>query len=526
MAASLDPALTYTPLPEIPKIVSKARQVFESNLTLPISFRKAQLRALHRCVVDNTDAFAQAVHKDLGKPPTEVQLAEIAGLLKEAAEMHDKLDTLAKDEYVKVDLINAYDKVHIANQPYGVATIISPWNYPVVLALSPLIGAIAAGCVSVIKPSEVTPHTAAILGQVVPEYVDSRIVYFVQGAVAETTALLAERSDVILYTGNTAVGKIVMSAAAKYLTPVILELGGKSPVILCEDSDLSIAARRIMWGKVLNAGQTCIAPDYVLCPSSIRDTFVSECAKAVNDFLGKDHESSPDMTKIVNKHHFARLSKLLHRQEGVSTSKIAFGGKLDENTRWMQPTVVVGVKAEDPLMEGEIFGPILPIVDCGSVDEAIKFVNDRERPLALYVFTKNQKIIDRVKRSTYSGGFLANDVIMHQVPTELPFGGIGPSGMGAYTGKSSYYAFTHRKGSMIKAQAMEATNSLRYPPYTENKRKILAFLLSAKPTTDTEKFLKLAVYYLTLTSVAFLAYKVCGRDWKNLLLSVVDVSKY
>lgn len=514
-----DVSLTFTSLSEIPKIITKAREVFESGLTLPISYRKAQLRALHQCIQDNENLFAQALYKDFGKHPNEVQLGEIGGVLKDAAYMHDRLDDIAKDEFVKVDFINSSDKVHIHHQPYGVATIIGPWNYPINLVLNPLVGSIAAGCVTIIKPSEVTPHTAAILGQLIPKYVDPRIVYFIQGSIPETTALLAERSDIILYTGNGAVGKIVMSAAAKHLTPVILELGGKSPVILCEDSDLTIAARRIMWGKVLNAGQTCIAPDYVLCPTSVKDKFVIECARAVDDFLGKDHEASPDMARIVNKHHFTRLNKLLNRQKDLSTSKVVVGGKSNESTRWMEPTVVVGCKPDDPLMEGEIFGPILPIIDCPNVDEAIKFINTRERPLALYVFTKNNKVIDRVKRSTYSGGFLANDVITHIIPQETPFGGIGPSGMGSYTGRSSYYAFTHKKTSMIKAQAMEGINSVRYPPYNQQKKKILAILLSAKPTSDTKKFLKMAFYYVNLAGMAFLVYKLGVRYLQKLYAS-------
>ncbi|TPX33770.1 hypothetical protein SmJEL517_g03434 [Synchytrium microbalum] len=487
--------------------MAKAREVFESGITLPIRFRKEQLRALHKCMEDNADAIAKALYKDFGKHPNEVQLAEVGGVQKEAAAMHDRLDALAKDEYVPTEFINASDRVHITNQPFGVVTVIGPWNYPVNLVLNPLVGSIAAGNVTVIKPSEVTPHTAAVLGRILPKYLDPRIVYFVQGAVPETTALLAEKSDLILYTGNGAVGKIVMAAAAKHLTPVVLELGGKSPVILCEDSDLTIAARRIMWGKTLNAGQTCIAPDYVLCPANLRDKFAAECAKAVDEFLGQDHAASPDLTKIVNKHHFARLSKLLTRQSQVASSKVAVGGKSNEATRFFEPTVVVGVKPEDPLMEGEIFGPILPIVDCANVDEAIKFVNARDRPLALYVFTKSEKVIDRVKRATYSGGFLANDVIMHISPQEVPFGGIGPSGMGNYTGKYSYYTFTHRKGSMIKAQNMEFVNQIRYPPYTDAKKNFMAFMLSAKPTSDTQKFINGALYYLGVTAVAFLAYK-------------------
>jgi acyl-CoA reductase-like NAD-dependent aldehyde dehydrogenase len=354
-------------------------------------------------------------------------------------------------------------KARIVPEPLGVVLIIAPWNYPFQLSIGPLIGAIAAGNCAILKPSEVASATSRVLAELVPKYLDRDCIAVVEGGVPETTALLAQELDHIFYTGNGAVGRIVMEAAAKHLTPVTLELGGKSPCIVDRDVDLTTAARRITWGKFFNAGQTCVAPDYLLVHESIKKPLLDKIASMIREFFGDDPQKSADFGRIINARHHKRLTALLD-------SGTAFvGAKTDADDRYIAPTVLTDVSPDSPAMADEIFGPILPVISVSSLDEAIEFVNERPKPLALYVFSNDRDRTRRVVERTSSGGACVNDVLTHLLPHELPFGGVGPSGMGAYHGKASFDTFTHMKSVLEKPFYMDPP--LRYPPYTDGKIK-------------------------------------------------------
>jgi aldehyde dehydrogenase (NAD+) len=343
-----------------------------------------------------------------------------------------------------------------------VALIIAPWNYPLQLSLGPLVGALAAGNCAVLKPSELAPATARLLAERLPGYLDPACVRVVEGEVAETTALLAERFDHIFYTGNGAVGRIVLEAAAKHLTPVTLELGGKSPCYVDASADLAVAARRIAWGKFFNAGQTCIAPDYVLAHAAIRDRLLDLLRATLRDFYGDDPRTSPDYARIVNARHHRRLSALL----GAGT--VVVGGESDEAQRYLAPTVLADVPPDAPVMREEIFGPILPVLAVADADAAIAFVNARPKPLALYLFAADRAVEERVLARTSSGGATVNHVMLHFLVPELGFGGVGPSGMGAYHGRASFEVFSHRKGVLRQSTAIDVP--LLYPPFSDAKK--------------------------------------------------------
>jgi len=337
------------------------------------------------------------------------------------------------------------------------------------LLLSPLVGAVAAGNCAVLKPSEITPHVSAALAKLVPRYLDPSCVALVEGAVAETTALLEQRFDHIFYTGNGRVGRIVMEAAAKHLTPVTLELGGKSPCIVDETADLDVAARRIAWGKFLNAGQTCIAPDYVLVQADREEELVEKLERCVAEFYGEDPAKTDDYGRIVSPAHFRRLAGLL------KDGRIAFGGQTDEEQRYVAPTVLRDVSAEDPVMQDEIFGPILPVIAVKDLDDALEFVGERDKPLALYLFSSDKGAEQRVVEDTSSGGVCVNGTIWHIANPNLPFGGVGPSGQGAYHGRHTFETFSHRKSVVTKTTKIDP--KVVYPPYGRFKTNLVKKLL-------------------------------------------------
>jgi len=341
--------------------------------------------------------------------------------------------------------------------------------------LLPLIGAIAAGNTCVIKPSEVAGETAILLEDLVPRYLDKQAFAVVNGAVPETTALLKERWDLIFYTGNNVVAKIIYEAAAKYLTPVVLELGGKSPVYVDSSSDIDLVSRRLIWGKWTNCGQTCIAPDYVMCTKDVEAKLLERMKVTLKEFYGDNIQASPDMGRIINGRHFQRVKNLM------SSGKIAIGGNMDEKDNYIEPTVVVDCKPSDPAMTEEIFGPVLPFMTVQNEDEAIAHINANEKPLAMYIFSKNRKITDKFLKRTSSGGVTVNDIMMHAAVPVLPFGGVGHSGTGAYHGKFSFDAFSHKRGCMVRAQNMEFVNKLRCPPYTDQKLNILTWVMKKNP---------------------------------------------
>ncbi|KAM7139694.1 aldehyde dehydrogenase family 3 member A2 isoform 1-T2 [Macrochelys suwanniensis] len=444
-------------------IVERARAAFRSGRSRPPAFRLRQLRALERMVTEKETEIAAALHADLHKSECNAYSFEIMGVLGEIALMVDMLPTWVAPQPVSKNIMTLTDEVYIHREPLGVVLVIGAWNYPFVLIMQPLIGAIAAGNAVVIKPSEISENTAKLVAELIPQYIDKDLYPVINGGVTETTELLKERFDHIFYTGSSQVGKIVMEAAAKHLTPVTLELGGKSPCYIDKDCNIEIACRRVTWGKYMNCGQTCIAPDYILCDQSIQNKVVENIKKTLKEFHGEDIKKSPDYERIVSKHHFKRLVTLLEGQ------KIAYGGETDEATCFIAPTILTDVSPESRIMKEEIFGPLLPIVTIKSADEAIQFINQREKPLALYLFSYDKKLIKRMISETSSGGVTANDVIMHYTLPDLPFGGVGNSGMGNYHGKHSFETFSHRRSCLIKSLAMESVNKIRYPPNTQRK---------------------------------------------------------
>ncbi len=439
-------------------VAERARSYFRSGRSKPYAARVEHLRALEAAVRSHEKQFFDAMMTDLGKPPQEAYPAEIGIVYRDIRLSLKHLKSWVRPARQPFPLVFQPASAFVQSEPLGTALIIAPWNYPLQLALSPLVGAIAAGCTAVVKPSEVSAATAQAIDSCLRSaFGEGGLVSVVQGGPEVSTALLAERWDTIFFTGSTKVGQIVMEAAAKHLTPVVLELGGKSPCIVDEDTDLVTTARRIAWGKCYNAGQTCLAPDYVLVHQKVKQRLLDELANAVRDFFGPDPATSKDYGRIINGRHFARLQTLMNG------GRVVTGGQMNEATRYFAPTVLTDVQLNHPLMQEEIFGPLLPVIDVPDIDAAIRFAAERERPLALYVFSRNSATVDRVLNGVLSGGAVVNDTIIHFVGDDLPFGGVGHSGMGAYHGRHSFDAFSHRRSVVSKPFLLDL--KVRYPPY-------------------------------------------------------------
>ena len=451
---------TVTPLDEIPGLVAAARAAFDDGRTRPRSWRVATLQQLRQLFVAHEQRLLDALAADFGKPSFEAWATEIGFVLGDIDHTLAQLDRWMAPEKVATPVAFQPGSSRIVREPLGVACVIAPWNYPVQLLILPMVAAIAAGNAVVGKPSELAPASADAVAALVRE-LDDPAVSIVLGGVAETTELLGQRFDHIMYTGNGRVARIVMRAAAEHLTPVTLELGGKSPAIVTANANLEVASRRIAWGKFINAGQTCIAPDYVLVEREVHDRLVSQLGVRIREFYGDDPQRSPDLTRIVNDAHFHRLEKLLH------SGTAAIGGESDADTRYIAPTVLTRVTRADPVMGEEIFGPILPIIAVDSLDEAISFVNADDKPLALYTFTEDDAEHDAVLARTSSGGVCQNGTIMHISNPHLPFGGVGESGMGAYHGKAGFDTFSHLRS--VHHRATRIDPPLLYPPYTAKK---------------------------------------------------------
>lgn len=451
---------------EIPPVVARLRSTFDNGRTKPISWRRAQLRALRRMLTEERPAWEKALKDDLGKPSLEAHITEIGYVVNEIDHMLKNLASWLRPKRVGVPMALAPAKARWVREPLGTVLIISPWNYPLNLALAPLAGAIAAGNSAVVKPSELAPATSSALAELVPRYLDTEAVAVVEGGVTESTALLEERFDHIFYTGNAAVARIVMAAAVKYLTPVTLELGGKSPAVVEPGVDLTTTARRLVWGKFTNAGQTCVAPDYVLAIGDTARGLQRELARAITEMFGSDPKTSPDYGRIVNERHFDRLSALLESGEVVA------GGRTDRGSLYMEPTVLGGVDPDSPVMAEEIFGPILPVITVPDLDAAIRFVNERDKPLALYGFTDSEATKRRLTTETSSGGLAFGLPIAHLAVPDLPFGGVGESGMGAYHAETSIDTFSHVKSVLDKSLALD-TMKPAYAPITAFKEKLM-----------------------------------------------------
>jgi len=471
-------------------IVDKARAAYKSGKTTDLSWRKAQLHKLLDLLDNNRDLLCDAVYKDLHKNPKETFVAEVNFVRNELITLLNNLDKWAAPEKAKNNLVTMMDDLYIQYQPLGVVLVIGAWNYPVQLTLGPMIGAIAAGNCVVLKPSEVAENTAITLEKLINQYMDRECVHVINGAVPETTALLKERWDYIFYTGNNVVAKIVYEAASKHLTPVTLELGGKSPVYIDDTSDMDLVARRLVWGKFTNCGQTCIAPDYVMCDKKTEAKLLESCKKSISDFYSKNPKGSDGYGRIVNGRHFNRVKNLM------TSGQTVIGGEMDEDSNFISPTVIVDVKPTDPIMQQEIFGPVLPFMTVKNEDEAIDFINSRDKPLALYVFSKNKEVVDKILNRTSSGGTTVNDTLMHITVDTLPFGGVGPSGIGAYHGKFTFETYSHKRAVMKRSQNMEMVNDLRYPPYTDKKQRFIEMVMKKKVRTGSgsiRKFLPVAL---------------------------------
>ncbi|MCZ9348878.1 aldehyde dehydrogenase family protein [Streptomyces mutabilis] len=434
------------PAPERPAdVVARLRATFRTGRTKPVEWRTAQLRRLRALLTENGEDLEAALHADLGKSAAEAQRTEIGFTVREIDHTLDHLADWLRPEPAPVPAHLGTDATAWTQyDPLGVVLVIAPWNYPAQLLLAPVVGALAAGNAVVAKPSELAPATSAALARLLPRYLDTDAVAVVEGGVPETTALLAERFDHVFYTGNGTVGRIVMRAAAEHLTPVTLELGGKSPAFVDRDADLDAVAARLAGGKFLNAGQTCVAPDYVLTDPETAAALEPALVRAVEALYGTDPARSTEYARIVNERHFDRLTGLL------DSGRVVVGGGSDRSRKYIAPTVLADVAPDAPVMREEIFGPILPIVTVSGLDEAIDFVNDRDKPLALYVFSESDGTRERFAAETSSGGLGHGLPLAHLTVSDLPFGGVGESGMGNYHGRYSIETFSHRKAVLKK----------------------------------------------------------------------------
>lgn len=452
------------------QLVASVRAVYDTGRTTKRDWRVQQLQALRQLVLDNEELIENALLSDLGKSTTEAQLTEIGIVLGDIDYALKNLSDWLKPHKVSVPLAAMPAKAFVVSEPLGVALIIAPWNYPMQLLLAPLVGALAAGNAVVLKPSELAPATSELLATLIPVYLDPETVVVVQGAAQETGWLLEQKYDHIFYTGNGRVGRIVAEAAAKNLTPTTLELGGKSPIYIDDTVDLEAAAERIAWAKYLNAGQTCVAPDYILATAEVQHTLEAHLVAAIAGLYGADPLHSPDYGRIVNDHHFARVSGYL------KDGRVVADGTPNPSSRYIPPTVLADVRRDAPVMQEEIFGPILPMVTVTDLEDALAFINSKPKPLALYAFTENTLVRRAFTERTSSGALAFNVAILHLSVPGLPFGGVGESGMGAYRGKRSFDTFSHEKAILAKPFKPE-TLALIFPPFTERKKKMIKGLL-------------------------------------------------
>ncbi len=445
---------------QIRAIIARHRAFFESGRTKGLSFRFDQLKILRKALVDNEAAILKALRQDLGKPALEAYGGDIAVVVNEIDHALRHLRRWARPRRVRTPLAHLPARCTVTPEPYGVALIIGAWNFPVQLLIGPLVPAMAAGNCAVLKPPIASPHTTRVMTGMIGDLFAPAYLSVVEGGAETAQSLLAERFDYIFFTGGTNTGRLVMAAAARYLTPVTLELGGKNPCIVDRDVDLDVTARRIVWGKFFNAGQSCVAVDYLLAHRRVKDALLSRIAETIRSFYGNDPAASPDYGRIVDDAHFDRLGQFLGRGE------IIIGGQRDRTARYIAPTVIGNVSPNDPIMQEEIFGPLLPVIAYDDIDEAVMLVNSRPRPLALYLFSRDRALQERVLAATSSGGAAVNDVVIQEIIAGLPFGGIGDSGIGRYHGKAGFDTFSHKRSIVRNGFLIDIF--LRYPPYHDH----------------------------------------------------------
>ncbi|MEH1949566.1 MAG: aldehyde dehydrogenase [Nostoc sp.] len=445
-----------TELSNIGNIIQTQRDFFQTGKTKDVNFRIEQLTTLKQAIIEHEQSIVEALKADLHKPELETYLTEIS-VIKDIDYAIKNIQNWSKPKKAAVSWDFFSYSAKIYPEPLGVVLIIGPWNYPFQLIISPLIGAIAAGNCAIIKPSEIASHTSDVIAKIIAKHFDPAYLAVVEGGVEASQKLLAEKFDHIFFTGGTAVGKIIMAAAAKYLTPVTLELGGKSPCIVDTDINLEHTVRRITWGKFINAGQTCIAPDYLLVNKTIKKDLIDGLEKSLKEFYGDNPVNSPDYARIISQKHFERLVSFL------KDGKVVIGGENQPSERYIAPTLIDNVSLEDSVMQEEIFGPILPIIEYTDIAEAIALINSRPKPLALYLFSQDKNLQKRVLQETSSGGVCINDTVMQVGVSSLPFGGVGDSGIGNYHGEASFDTFSHKKSVLQNSFWLDL--KWRYAPY-------------------------------------------------------------
>ena len=454
---------------QIEKIVQKQRVFFRTGKTIPLSYRKIALKRLTRTIRDHEKDIYAALKADLNKSETEAYMCEIGMTLAELSYMLKHMSCWAQKEYKLTPLAQFSATSFTIKEPYGVVLIMSPWNYPFLLTMGPLIGAIAAGNCAVVKPSAYAPATSQVIRMILRECFDEEYVAVVEGGRMENQALLDQRFDYIFFTGGVAVGKEVMAKAARHLTPVTLELGGKSPCIVDKTAKLDLAAKRIVFGKLLNCGQTCVAPDYILCHSSVKDEFIAAVKAEIEKQFGKNPLENKNYGKIVNEKHFDRILGL------IDPEKTVFGGKSDRETLRIEPTVLDNVTWGDPVMQEEIFGPVMPILTFAHREEIYPMLKNLPKPLAFYIFTEDKAFADELTEKLPFGGGCINDVVIHLATSEMAFGGVGESGMGSYHGKDGFEAFSHTKSIVDKKTWLDVP--IRYQPYNEKLKKLISYFM-------------------------------------------------
>lgn len=446
-----------------------SKAFFNTQQTKDISFRKDQLKKLSKAIKSYESDILEALYTDLGKNKVEAYATEIGITLKSIKNARKELKNWTKTKNVDTPLYLFPTKSYIKKEPYGTVLIIAPFNYPFQLVFEPLIGAIAAGNTAIIKPSELTPNVARVIKRLINETFDANYIEVIEGGIEETQTLIHLPFDYVFFTGSENVGKIVYQAASENLVPVTLEMGGKSPVIVDETANIKVASDRICFGKFTNAGQTCVAPDYILVHESVKDDLITALSKTLREFYGQNIQQSPDYGRIVNLKHYHRLTSLLNSEQ----MNIVFGGHSDEDERYIEPTLLDHVTSDSAIMQEEIFGPILPILTYQSLDEAIAFIHQRPKPLSLYLFSEDENATQRVINDLSFGGGAINDTLMHLANPKLPFGGVGASGMGRYHGKYSFDTFTHEKSYIFKSTRLES--GVHLPPYKGKFKYIKAF---------------------------------------------------
>ena len=450
-------------------ILEKQKAFFDSNATKDTGFRKTQLKKLLQLLKNNEDQLNKAIYADFKKSAFETYTTELSMVYAELKHSISSVKYWSKKKYVSTNLANIPGSSYIIPEPLGNTLIIGAWNYPYLLSLHPIVSAMAAGNTVILKPSELALNTSQIMAKLINENFDSEYLHVIEGGVKETTELLKERFDKIFYTGSSPVGKIIMKAAAENLTPVVLELGGKSPAIITKNASIKMTAKRLVWGKFLNGGQTCVAPDYLMVHKSVKQKLIEEIKKQITKIHGDDPQQSEAFVRIINPRHFKRLTQLMDQ------SKIILGGETDEKDLYIAPTLMDNVTWDDAVMKEEIFGPILPILEYEELDEAIRQIKSKEKPLALYLFTNKNSIRDKVFNEISFGGGALNETIMHLTNPNLPFGGVGNSGTGNYHGEFGFNTFSHQKSIIQKPNWFEPF--VKYAPYNNFKLKILRMLM-------------------------------------------------